>query len=280
MSYNFQREDGKLIENEHNLHEIIRLLLDWGIINHNGGEGTRAGDGGSWHGICHIVAAGVVGQLANGQPAWLEIGWHPIKKRYCPIIVFEDNNEIRVQDIDGKAKEWASRITVRAYVEGNSRGRISNRQAIDPGVPEKNDRRQDYDRFPLDFENEGGKVWEHWCTTRDIKKKDGSGAQVLRAYLALLSVVGTEFAAVILRGRLNYGHPDQLRGCIEAGLITKKDANWLGWPKPIPMDSQILFYYSEPLLSFAACKRLLLKHDQVQYFMFERSIHLFQRQPK
>jgi hypothetical protein len=277
VSYRFQRDPrGRLLETEDNLEEMRNLFLDWDVIGGDGGEGTKAGDGGAWHGVCHLVAAGVLGVQKNAGLAWFEVGWDQKLGRYGALVVRQDGSGVQIENITGQGKAWADKVRIVAYVEGNSCGAISNKDAVDPGNSDEHDRRQDYNRFPLDFESEGGKVWEHWCTTRDIRSSGGTGEQVLRAYLTLLAVGGTEFVATVLRGRPYCGHPAQLKACIESGLVTAENASWSGTPEPIPMSAQVLFQYSDPLLSFSACRRLLLADSGRQYFMFQRCIHLWQ----
>ncbi len=277
MSYGFQRDPhGRLLETETNLQEMRRLFLDWDIIHDDGGEGTKRGDGGAWHGACHLVAAGILGVHKNGGPAWFEVGWDQKRGRYDALVVIEDGAGVQIENITGRGQSWVDDVRIVAYVEGNSCGAISNKGAVDPGDSDVRDRRQDYNRFPLDFEGNGGKVWEHWCTTRNIRSFGGIGEQVLRAYLTLLAVGGTEYAATVLRGRPYCGHPAQLKACIESGLVTEEDASWPGSPEPIPARAQILFQYSDPLLSFAACRLLSLGDQGRRYFMFQRCIHMWQ----
>lgn len=277
MTYSFQRNSqDRLAESEYNLQAIRRLFLDWDIIQDDGGEGAARGDGGAWHGTCHLVAAGILGVQKNRRLAWFEVGWDKKQGRYEAQVVLEDETGIRIENITGRGESWADEMQIVAYVEGNSCGSISNTAAVDPGNSDEIDRRQDYNRVPMDFESDGGKVWEHWCTTRDIKSSGGIGEQVLRAYLTLLAVGGTEFAATVLRGRPYCGHPAQLKACIEAGLVTKEDVSWPESPEPIPINAQLLFQYSDPFLSFAACRRLPLGNKGRQYFMFQRCLHLWQ----
>lgn len=277
MNYSFQRDSqGRLIENDHNLHEMQRLFLDWDIIKDNGGEGTRRGDGGAWHGACHLVAAGILGVHKNSGLVWFEVGWDQRRECYEAQVVLEGETGMRIKNITGHGKSWAEEVRIVAYVEGNSCGAISDKNAADLGNSEIDDRRQDYNRNPTDFERQGGKVWEHWCTTRDIRSSDALGKQVLRAYLTLLTIGGTEFAATVLRGRPYCGHPTQLKACIEAGLVSEEDASWPGIPEPIPTSAQLLFYHSDPFQSLAACRQLPLGENSRNYFMFQRCLHQWQ----
>lgn len=278
MGYNFQRDaQGRLLETGKNLQEMQKLFLDWDIIEGDGGEGTKPGDGGAWHGVCHLVAAGAVGLQKSGDLVWFEVGWNQDKSQYRTLAVRQDDQSFHIEDITGCGASWADRVRIVAYVEGNSCGAISHKEAKDRGNSDRDDRRQDYNRYPLDFESNGGKVWEHWCTTRDIKSVKGLGCQVLRAYLTLLAVAGAELAATALRGRPYCGHPKQLKACVKAGLATERDASWLGLPEPMPVNAQILFQYSDPLTSLAACQRLPTAKGKKKYFMFQRCIHLWQR---
>lgn len=278
MNYDFQRDGaGRLVENDHNLMQLRHLLCDWDIIGGDGGEGTARDDGGTWHGACHLLAAGIIAEHADKGMAWFEIAWDKRSSSYLPVAVLRRGNSIEVHNVIGQAAEWAKATRTLAYVEGNSCGEISNKCATDPGNSDHVDRRQDYHRFPLDFTGEGGKVWEHWCTTRNIREDTAPGVQAIRAYLTLLCIGGTAFAAMVLRGRPFYGHPAQLAACLRAGLVTEGDASWSGAPEPIPADAQLLFHYSDPVLSHAACTRLPLSREvEPQYFMFQRGINLWQ----
>lgn len=279
MNYDFQRDGvGGLLETTHNVEELRRLFLDWDIIGGDGGEGTERGDGGSWHGACHMLAAGIVAESKSGDLAWFEIAWDERSSSYAPVAVVKSGSKVEVHNVLGRAVDWANTTSVVAYVEGNSCGATSNRSADDPGNSDKDDRRQDYNRFPLDLAGEGGKVWEHWCTTRNLVDDKGPGMQALRAYLSLLCIGGGSFAATVLRGRPSYGHPAQLAGCVKSGLVSASDAGWTGTPDPIPPEAVVLYHYSDPVISLAASRRLPLeKAKGLRFFMFPRSIHLWQK---
>ena len=69
---------------------------------------------------------------------------------------------------------------LRLFVEGNSTGRTSARSVFD--APDRFNlwRRQDFDQ-PVTSSLEGGKVWEHWCTLRDLRSSNRLATCRIRA---------------------------------------------------------------------------------------------------
>jgi len=276
LSYSFEKNRiGRLIDNDRNLKEMQRLFLDWDIINNQGGPGTSRNDNGGWHCLCHLVAAGVACIDDNENYGWMEIGYDNRLGGYLPILAFEERGTAQISPLNTQeGRQKAASFKIWAYIEGNSKGRISAKNVIDS--PQLTWRRQKYDHSPTDLLNrDGGKVWEHWCTTRDMKDPNGNGVKVLKAYLTLLSLVGGELGATVLRGRGQYGHPTHLRACVSSGLFTKEEATWNITPTEISSAVQRLLYEAEPKMSLQAIKQLARSANKA-YFMFKRSIRDWQ----
>ena len=122
------------------------------------------------------------------------------------------------------------------------------------------------------FDGDGGPVWEHWSTTRDIRSSSVIGTSVLEAYLTLVSCVGGRFVAAIARGRREHSHPRQLAALVESGLLTTAEATWDVMPDPIPGAAQNLLYEARPADALAASELLPFTTGTQRYFMFQRRI--------
>jgi hypothetical protein len=156
------------------------------------------------------------------------------------------------------------------FVEGTSLGRTSARFRTDPPNLFNLWRRQDFDQ-PTGSTNDGGRVWEHWCTLRDIRPTHVIGTSVLTAYVSLVSALGDLFVPTVARGRRDYGHPLQLCAMVHAGLIGEKSATWAGMPSAIPAAQEAQFERAEPATSLAAASTLDWGGPP-RYFMFARKI--------
>jgi hypothetical protein len=132
--------------------------------------------------------------------------------------------------------------------------------------------RQEYDRPTTDETSEGGKVWEHWCTLRDIRQTAHVGTSVLHAYVALTAALGDRFAPTVARGRREYQHPKQLCALIQAGFTSFGAATWRTTPFEIPPQAELLLLEAKPSNSLAAAK-LLSWADPPRYYMFKRRIN-------
>ena len=159
---------------------------------------------------------------------------------------------------------------VLGFVEGNSLGRTSARGVNDPPTLFNLWKRQDFDQ-PVDSKEDGGKVWEHWCTLRDIRVTSRIGTSVLKAYVSLVSVLGDRFPATVARGRRDYGHPEQLHALVEAGFTSKKSAVWDTTPKAIPDKAEKLLYAADPASELQAVGQLEWGNPPL-YYMFARRI--------
>jgi len=162
------------------------------------------------------------------------------------------------------------------YVEGTSEGHISARSIIDPPERFNGWKRQDFDRPAKGDKKEGGTVWEHWCTTRDLRPTNAVGDSVLRAYLTLVSFLGGEFVTLVIRGRRLYNHPDQLCALVKAGFVTREEALCDLRPSEIPRSAEDLFKEARPVDSLRAVEQLAWPAPPAHgYFMFKRAIKQF-----
>ena len=271
--YEFQVEDdGAVVYTPANIERLTRLLLDWNIIDGWGGPGTRPDDQGAWHVFCHLAAAAAVHRLPNGTAGWSGITFDPASRRYIATLCREDGEGVAILPVaSSEARTLLGGSRLIGFAEGASRGHILDRDADDPGDPDRDDRRQDYDR-EASSEEEGGPVWEHWTTSRDIVTTGSHGAALVDAYLLLLSTLGGRFAATVARGRgePEYGHVIQLCAMVRAGLVTVEDALWEVQPRVIPPDVERVLREATPTAVAAAAQRLAEAGGIPTYFMYER----------
>src|SRR5262249_55929307 len=106
-------------------------------------------------------------------------------------------------------------------------------------------RRQDFDQ-PATSPLEGGKVWEHWCTLRDLRPSNRVGLSALTAYVSLAAALGDRFCAAVARGRRDYGHPRQLCALVHAGFVAKDVASWDVTPTVISAALEPGFLEADP----------------------------------
>lgn len=161
-------------------------------------------------------------------------------------------------------------LEVLGFVEGTSQGRISARNVSDPPARFNKNPRQEYDQ-PVDSSKEGGKVWEHWCTLRDLRHSAAIATSVLQAYVTLCSHLGDFFPAFVARGRRAYGHPEQLAAMAIAGFISSEAATQVIEPIPIPAAAESLFKEGEPRTALEAVRQLAWPKCP-SYYMFSRRI--------
>lgn len=268
----------RLVDTPSNFKKTQKMFLDWRLILYQGGPGTAEADNGSWHVLCHLAGASGLFSNRDGNAGWAGITYDAGKGTYAATFSFTRDRQVatvRLDSEEGRAamKGWL----LRGYVEGASRGHILDRKAKDPGDPKQVDRRQDYDQPPSSKED-GGPVWEHWCTSRDIVTPSGLGTGMLRSYLTLVCLLGGRFAGTVARGRndAEYGHLIQLRGLVRAGFIRPADAGWDIKPTPIPSRVENVLYEARPE-DFLKAAAMLLRAapQQPQYFMFSRKIQSF-----
>jgi hypothetical protein len=211
---------GHLLDSEDNFQKAQRMFLDWKIINGQGGPGTNSNDKGSWHVLCHLAGAAALYQSSEKLPGWAGITYDEASNSYVATFSYYYKEKVRTALLDSEeARHVITGYEPRGYVEGASRGHILNRKANDPGDPQKDDRRQDYNQ-PVDSTKDGGPVWEHWTTTRDILTSDSLGTGLLRSYLRLVALLGGRYCGTVARGRFEreYCHIIHLCSLVHAGL--------------------------------------------------------------
>jgi hypothetical protein len=228
-------------------------------------------DHGAWHISCHLLGAGGVRRAADGRLLWLEIMYAQHRDEYFAGVTVRESAGARtlaVDSADGRVLLDQSKLL--GFVEGNSTGRTSARNVFD--APDRFNlwRRQDFDQ-PVASPLEGGKVWEHWCTLRDLRPSNRVGLSALTAYISLAAALGDKFCAAVARGRRDYGHPQQLCALVRAGFVSKEAATWDVTPTSIPATLEPLLLEADPDQGLAAVEQLDWAKAP-KYFMFARKI--------
>jgi hypothetical protein len=228
-TYKFEVSDsGDLTNTGANVVLLRKLWLDRAVIfGDELGPGDPGDfDNGAWHVACHVAAGCGVRERADGSLAWLQISHDAREDRYfASVTVLEGRNTRTVPTDSAEGRILLRKSRLLGFVEGTSMGRTSARAAADPPNLFNLWRRQDFDQ-PPGSDLDGGRVWEHWCTLRDIRETHAIGTSVLTAFLALAAVMGDMFIPTIARGRREYGHPAQLKAMVAAGLVDRKSAGW------------------------------------------------------
>jgi hypothetical protein len=267
-------ENGVLADTQENLEKMRELLLDKEIIGNALGPGDEGDfDYGAWHVICHLAAGAIVYRAEGGEIYWVEISHMRESDTYAPTVTsFSSGKAVRNLPLfAATALELFKDARLLGFVEGSSLGHISARDVTDP--PDRFNQwvRQAFDQ-PEDSTEDGGRVWEHWCTVRDIRKSNVIGTSVLRSYLSLLALAGGRFAAMVARGRTDYDHPVQLAAMVKAGLVGREDVLIDLKPKPIPRNIELMIYSADPAKCAEAAAKLPWPVGALSYFMFERRI--------
>src|SRR5262245_10430031 len=267
-------DEGNLLNNTRNV-ETLRML--W--LHHTLVDGDDLGPGdrgdfavGAWHVACHLAGAGGARQAADGSRIWLEISHDAARDEYYASATVRVAGAVRTERLDSaEGRTLLCGSALLGFVEGTSTGRISARGVQDPPDLFMGWRRQDFDLPADDAESDGGKVWEHWCTLRDIRPSHRIGTSVLTAYGSLASALGDQFVPAVARGRREYGHPVQLAAMVWAGLTSERSALWDGKPAAIPAEAERLLLRADPASALEAAERLDWSAPP-RYYMFTRRI--------
>lgn len=265
--------DGALMDAPSNVDTLRRLWLDRTMVDGNDlGPGNPGDfDRGAWHVACHVVAGGGVRRAVDGRLLWLEISHRPVDDRYYASVTVKAGARAEMHPIEtAEGAALLAGSVLLGFVEGNSVGRVSAR-----GVADRQDRfngwrRQDFDQ-PVASGQDGGKVWEHWCTVRDIRVQDAIAASVLRAYVTLVAALGDLFAPTVARGRRDYAHPKQLCAFVKAGFTARASATWDTTPTAIPDAAERQFLEAQPQDALTAAETLAWDRAP-RYYMFTRRI--------
>ena len=270
-SYGFAiQTNGSLVDSPENLDKLRALFRDGAIINGTWGPGNTGDfDHGSWHILCHLAGGSGVVETTGGR-AWCGITHVPANDIYAATITCRSNGSVETVPIAGpRGGALLNGANSLGFIEGSSVGHISARGVQDPAGAFNGWPRQSFDKS-IASDEDGGTVWEHWATTRDIRTSSGIGTSVLTAYLTLVSLLGGRFVAAVARGRREHGHPLQLVALVKAGLLTTEEALWDVTPEPIPQVAQNQLYEARPADAFAAAASLAF--PALRYYMFQRRI--------
>lgn len=264
---------GDLVDSPTNVEALRKLWSSRDLVD---GADLGPGDAGdfdfgAWHVSCHLAGAGGVRRAADGRLIWLEISHEPVSDMYYASATARGPRGLQTLSLDSlQGRAVVDGSTLLGFVEGNSVGRTSCRGVDDPPTRFNLWKRQDFDK-PVGGDEEGGKVWEHWCTLRDIRPNVAIAASVLQAYVGLAAALGDRFAPTVARGRRDYAHPRQLRALVKAGFTSKESALWNTRPHPIPKAAERLFLEAAPARSLEAAESLSWV-DAPRYYMFDRRI--------
>jgi hypothetical protein len=267
-------DEGDLVNSARNVETLRTLWLHHTLVQ---GDDLGPGDRGdfavgAWHVGCHLAGAGGSRQAADGSRIWLEISHDAGTDEYYASATVNSAGTVRTVRLDSaEGRTLLCDSVLLGFVEGNSTGRISARAVQDPPDRFNLFRRQDFDMPVDDVESDGGKVWEHWCTLRDIRSSHRIGTSVLTAYVALAAALSDMFVATVARGRRDYGHPVQLAAMVWAGLTSERSALWEGQPTAIPAEIEHLLLRAEPASALEAIERLDWSAPP-RYYMFQRRI--------
>ena len=266
--------NGDLENTALNVEMLRSLFLHPALIDGDDlGPGNRGDfDHGAWHVACHIAGAGGVRRHANGSLMWLEISHRRTTDAYCATVTLRREKAIETLAIDSaEGREALAGSKLVGFVEGTSLGRTSARGVLDPPNRFNLWRRQDFDQ-PVGSVGDGGKVWEHWCTLRDIRPSHWIGTSMLTAFVSLAAALGDRFIPTVARGRREYGHPRQVAAFVYAGLTAESSALWDTKPIAIPTAAIPVLQESDPLRTLEAIEPFPWTEPLPQYFMFERKI--------
>jgi len=273
-SYGFEvQSDGRLADNDYNLGLLRKLFRDGAVIQNKFGPGNPGDfNHGSWHILCHLAGGSAVIELA-GRKAWIGITHKGFPDVYEAAVVFRDAGSIYVRSLKTEAgKAAAAKSELLGFIEGSSAGHVLARNIQDPEGATNGWLRQGFDHSVWN-RKEGGTIWEHWCTTRDLRQVNIPCDSLLRSYLTLAATFGGLFIAALARGRRSHEHPLQLCALAKAGFLTADEAGWDSTPLPIPGRVQRLLYQARPAEYLRAVESLdCPRGGGPSYFMFKRYI--------
>lgn len=273
-TYQFEIQDGKLVNSVENLERMRNLFQDGSIIKEHWGPGrTGDFDYGSWHCLCHLVAGSGVYKVGTGY-LWVAITHAKNVDKYLATVSYRDSNRIvkTYELISSEGRNILNQANLVGYIEGTSCGHISARNVQDLGDAFNGWKRQDYDK-PVASDDIGGTVWEHYCTTRDLRPSNKVGDSVLRSYLTLVSTLGGKFVVAVLRGRRAHEHPLQLCALVKAGFILREEALWAIRPNEISKEAEDLLREARPDEALKAVAMLpWAPSEEQRYYMYKRRI--------
>lgn len=274
-AFQFEVNDnnGALVNSASNVNRLRQLWLDRSQI---AGEALGPGDphdfdNGAWHVACHSAGACGVKALADGRIAWLELSHDSRRDRYFASVTTRVEERAMTWRLDSaEGRRLLAGSTLLGFIEGTSLGRTTARDVTDPPDLFNLWRRQDFDQPPASPEM-GGRVWEHWCTLRDLREPHAIGTSVLTGFVSIVSELGDLFIPTVARGRREYGHPEQLREMVRAGLTSSTSALWPGLPTAIPVDQEAPLKEAHALTCLKVAEQLKWADPPV-YYMFTRKI--------
>jgi len=262
---------GALLSSDENVVALRRMWSDRSLVSGADlGPGVRNGE--AWHSACHLVAGGCVKKANSGRLLWMEISHHSQDDTYQATLTHAEQAVPQTVRLDStEATQLLQNSTLLGFIEGTSEGHITARGVQDSSSRFGGYLRQNYDQAPGST-RQGGRVWEHWCTTRDLNPDSQLSVSLLKAYLQLCNAAGDLFAATVARGRSQYGHPKQLKAMISAGFTTQTSAGWQTTPKPIARNTELLLQEAQAIAAFNAAQLVQWSDVEPTYYMYERRI--------
>jgi hypothetical protein len=277
-SYAFEIDSsGALLDSAANVEKLRALFRDGDIIDQKWGPGDAGDfDNGSWHIACHLVAGAGAWDTPSGR-LWSGITHVASTDTYEATLVSRRGGRVTALPLNGSdSREALAHATCIGFIEGSSLGHISARGVRDAPTAFNGWPRQQFDQ-EVSSQSDGGTVWEHWSTTRDIRSSSALGTSVLAAYLTLVFNLGGRYVAALARGRREHDHPRQLVSLVRAGVLAAEDALWDVAPDPIPPAAESLLYEARPAEALAAAESLAFTAGHQRYFMFQRRIDRWSR---
>ena len=278
-TYSFEIDNNDdILYSKNNIKLLRKLWLDRKLINVQelGPGDEEEFENGAWHIACHLVAGSCVRRTKDDKLILLEISYNLQNQIYQPTLTIRENNSIISVNIHSeKAEKYIQDSKLLGFVEGTSEGRIAAKEVNDSSYSFAGNPRQNYNQ-EVGSSEAGGRVWEHWSTTRDIRESSKIGSSILDSYVLLVSVCGDQFVSIVARGRKDYFHPKQLKAMIETGFVSLKSTQLNIKPSVIPQPENLLFQEAETESSYLAIEKLDWD-DPPKYYMYSRSINEWNR---